>query len=76
MALFFRDPVAFHRFATDNNVSIKSVCDRSGIAQTTFYRWLRGLTSPTIKTAELLGAALEEIISERRRTLARPTSQE
>jgi predicted transcriptional regulator len=42
----------------DIKLSRKQWLKRAGIAESTFYRWLQGATSPRLRTLDKLGAAL------------------
>jgi transcriptional regulator with XRE-family HTH domain len=51
-------PADVERLAAQAGLTLKEVCSRAGIAQSTFSRWRAGKTSPTLDVYERLREAL------------------
>ena len=54
-------PTDIERRADAAGLSIKDVCERAGIAHTTFYRWKAGKTEPTLDVYRRIRDALPPV---------------
>ena len=53
-------PQDIERMANDRGITIAEVCRRAGIAHTTFGRWRRGETEPTLDVYRRIRAAVQK----------------
>jgi transcriptional regulator with XRE-family HTH domain len=51
-------PSDIERIAAEAGITVPELCKRAGIAHTTFYRWKKKRTSPSIAVYERLRNAL------------------
>jgi transcriptional regulator with XRE-family HTH domain len=58
-------PADIERLAGEAGLTLKEVCARAGIAQSTFSRWRAGKTAPSIDVYQRLLAALRREIAEK-----------
>jgi len=53
-------PEDIERQAAEAGLSLKELCARAGIAQSTFYRWRSGETEPQVRVYRRIKEALRE----------------
>lgn len=55
-------PADIERMAAEAGITVPELCRRAGIAHTTFYRWKRDETQPTLRIYERIRKALREAV--------------
>ena len=57
--------ISYYRQITDvaltKGVDILKACEKSGVSDSTYYRWREGKTSPQLRTAERIIAAINDL---------------
>jgi transcriptional regulator with XRE-family HTH domain len=54
------DPMALHERATAAGLTISEMCDRAGVAVSTFHRWKRGANRITVDNYKRLRAVVAD----------------